>query len=61
MQCDRVMQDREVLEIEGDTRLEKFLKARKFKELSKALYVVTKVRFEIFVMTTVMPNFGGMV
>jgi hypothetical protein len=33
--------------MEGDTRLEKFLKARQFKELSKELYVVTKVRFEI--------------
>lgn len=42
------MEKREVLEMEGDTRLERFLKARQFKELSKELYVVTKVRFEIF-------------
>ena len=42
------MEQREVLEMEGDTRLERFKKARQFKELSKALYVVTKVRFEIF-------------
>jgi hypothetical protein len=48
MQCDRVLEKRAVLEKEGDTRLERFLKARQFKELSKALYVVTKVRFEIF-------------
>jgi len=42
------MEQRGILEVEGDTRLERFLKAREFKELSKELYVVTKVRFEIF-------------
>ncbi len=52
------MEKREVLEMEGDTRLERFLKARQFKELSKALYVVTKVKFDI---TTVMPDFDGTV
>lgn len=34
--------------MEGDTGLERFLKAKRFKELSKELYVITKVRFEIF-------------
>jgi hypothetical protein len=46
-QCDSVMEKRKALDMEGDTRLERFLKARQFKELSKALYIVTKVRFEI--------------
>lgn len=39
---------RQEVDLEGDTRLERFLKARKFKELSKALYVITKVRFKTF-------------
>ncbi len=60
-QCDRVMEKKEVLEMEGDTRLERFLKARQFKELSKTLYVVTKVRFEIIRHDDRVPNFDGMV
>ncbi|KAN0105402.1 hypothetical protein V8E52_011069 [Russula decolorans] len=39
---EKVMEKREISEMEGDTRLERFLKAKQFKELSKALYVVTK-------------------
>jgi hypothetical protein len=42
------MEKREISEMEGDTRLERFLKAKQFKELSKALYVVTKVGFKIY-------------
>ena len=42
------MEQRTALDMEGDTRVERFLKARHFKQLSKALYIVTKVRFEIF-------------
>jgi len=55
------MEKKEVLEMEGDTRLERFLKARQFKELSKTLYVVTKVRFEIIRHDDRVPNFDGMV
>jgi hypothetical protein len=41
---DRVIDSRRKLEMPGDSRLEKFLKAREFKELAKELYIVTKVR-----------------
>ena len=40
------MEKRELLDLEGDTQLERFLKAREFKQLSKELYVVAMVRFE---------------
>lgn len=44
MKRDRVMDKREALEREGDSRRQRFRKAREFKCLSKELYVVTKVR-----------------
>lgn len=47
-QCDRVMDKRNNLETGGDSRLQRNLKAREFKELAKELYIVTKVRFGVY-------------
>ena len=50
MEPDRVMDKKERLDSEYDSRRQRFLKAREFKCLSKELYVITKVRFGLLLL-----------
>lgn len=52
VRSDRVLELRNELDTEGDSRLQRNLKAREFKQLAKQLYIVSKVRFSIPFITT---------
>jgi hypothetical protein len=53
------MDTRKELDIECDSRIQRSLKAREYKQLCKELYVVSKVRFYLFLSLQRHPSDGN--